>query len=78
MPSVDVFGYIAGALGIIGLICGLVGSQRPTRKMKQLLGLIEDTQGIYYSACEDGLLSDPAFIGTVDGRLKECVSAASF
>ncbi|EGO02261.1 hypothetical protein SERLA73DRAFT_133192 [Serpula lacrymans var. lacrymans S7.3] len=67
--SIDIFGYIAGGLGIIGLIYSVLHSQLPTTKLKSLDAIIQETQDLFHNATEDGLFVNPRFVTQVEDEL---------
>jgi hypothetical protein len=67
--SIDIFGYIAGAFGILALGYSILCSQLPQTKYKNLEGVLKDTQDILQDSCENGLLTDAAVISQMEGEL---------
>jgi hypothetical protein len=67
--SVDVFGYIAGAFGILALGYSILLSQLPQAKYRHLEVVLKETQDILQESCEDGLLTDCAIITQMEEQL---------
>jgi hypothetical protein len=67
--SIDVFGYIAGAFGILALGYGVLCSQLPQAKYKELEAVLKDTEDILQESCENGLLTDPAIASQIEDDL---------
>jgi len=53
-----VLGFIVTVLTIFGAILGFCQSHLPSQMIKELDGLLEQTQTFYESATEDGVLPD--------------------
>ncbi|OJA09903.1 hypothetical protein AZE42_06195 [Rhizopogon vesiculosus] len=56
----NVFGLLIGGTTILGVFLGFCRSHLPSQRIKELEELFEETQGLYESAVEDGLLHDMA------------------
>ncbi|KAG0696067.1 hypothetical protein DFH29DRAFT_952779 [Suillus ampliporus] len=54
----NVFGLFIGATTILGVLLGFCRSHLPSERIKELEELLGETQGLYESAVEDGLLPD--------------------
>jgi hypothetical protein len=54
----NVFGLFIGGTTILGVFLGFCRSHLPSQRIKELEELLEETQDLYESAVEDGLLHD--------------------
>jgi hypothetical protein len=68
-----VFGLIVGAMTIFGVILGFCQSHLPSQTIKELNGLLDETQGLYESAVEDGYLTDGTLRSQMEERLAKYV-----
>lgn len=67
--SIDVFGYIAGVFGILAVGYGILCSQLPQAKYRNLEAVLKDTQDILQESCENGLLTDCAVVTQMEEQL---------
>ncbi|KAG2127099.1 hypothetical protein DEU56DRAFT_701819, partial [Suillus clintonianus] len=65
----NVFGLCIGAATILGVLLGFLRSHLPSQRIKELEELLEETQGLYESAVEDGLLPDVMLRSQMGERL---------
>ncbi|KAF9226735.1 hypothetical protein BS17DRAFT_696523 [Gyrodon lividus] len=69
--SSNIFGFIAGGFSLVGLTVGLCRSHLPSRRIKDLECLLEDTQKTFKCALEDGLLPNARFNHVVQSQLTD-------
>lgn len=67
----DIFGYIAGAVGIIGALYAALYSQLPKNKIAELVQVFEDTESLFYRSAEEGLLTSQECVYDLDKALFE-------
>ncbi|KAG1733351.1 uncharacterized protein EDB91DRAFT_640668 [Suillus paluster] len=65
----NVFGLFIGATTILGILLGFFQSHLPSQRIKELEELLEETQGLYESAVEDGLLPEDMLRSQMGERL---------
>ncbi|KII88229.1 hypothetical protein PLICRDRAFT_54066 [Plicaturopsis crispa FD-325 SS-3] len=65
----DLFGLIAGALGLLALFHSIVISQLPKTKIKDLDAILRDTADQFYHDKADGLLANKHFVSQVEEQL---------
>jgi hypothetical protein len=65
----NVFGLFIGATTILGVLLGFCRSHLPSQKIKELEDLLDETQTLYKSAVEDGLLPDGVLRSQMGERL---------
>lgn len=73
----DIWGVVAGVLGIIGLIpllYGIVNSQLPSTKLKLLDEILTETSSLFRAVCEEGLLKDREYVAQTEETLSSYVS----
>lgn len=69
----NVFGLVIGVTTIFGVILGFFRSHLPSQRIKELEELLGETQGLYDSAAEDGLLTDCTLKSQMEDRLAKYV-----
>ncbi|KII88222.1 hypothetical protein PLICRDRAFT_616320 [Plicaturopsis crispa FD-325 SS-3] len=65
----DLFGLIAGALGLLALFHSVVVSQLPKNKIKELDTILRETENQFYEDMAYGFLSNKTFIAQVKEQL---------
>lgn len=67
----DVFGYIAGTIGIVAALYAFISSQLPKNQFKYLVEVLEDTESLFQCCIEEGLLTsdNPRSVSRMESRL---------
>ncbi|KII93062.1 hypothetical protein PLICRDRAFT_121551 [Plicaturopsis crispa FD-325 SS-3] len=67
----DIFGYVAGAIGILVALYAILSSQLPQNQFKYLLEVLEDTESLFLRCTEEGLLDseDLDLVSRMEGML---------
>ncbi|KAH7889229.1 hypothetical protein F5I97DRAFT_490257 [Phlebopus sp. FC_14] len=65
----NVFAFVMGGISLVGLAFSLTRPHLPSNKIKMLQALLEETEKIYVSAIEEGLLLDACFSDTTKTQL---------
>ncbi|KII93043.1 hypothetical protein PLICRDRAFT_49140 [Plicaturopsis crispa FD-325 SS-3] len=65
----DIFGYIAGAVGIIGALYAALYSQLPKNKIAELVEVFEETETLFYRSAEEGLLTSQDYVYNLEKAL---------
>lgn len=61
----DIWGLVAGVIGVIGLIpllYGLLNSLLPSAQLKVLDETLAETSSLFRAVCEEGLLKDHEYV----------------
>lgn len=72
----DILGVVFGALGVVGIIqllCSIIYDQLPSQKFRVLEEVLKDTDALYLSGLEEGLLPNAQ---EVKARLRGYVTQA--
>jgi len=73
----NVYGFAFGVLSLLGCAIGMCRSHLPSRRIQALEDLLEQTQDLFHSAVEAGLLPDHGFRTRTEARLERSVFVLS-
>ncbi|PSS05540.1 hypothetical protein PHLCEN_2v3742 [Hermanssonia centrifuga] len=76
MSAYDVAGTIFGVLGTVGIfqmLYNFVNSNLPSERLKELIDTLNDTNALFDSVIEEGILFEKSFVTRTEKRLDRLV-----
>ncbi|OBZ75943.1 hypothetical protein A0H81_04133 [Grifola frondosa] len=70
----DIWGVVAGVLGVLGLLpllSALIHNQLPSSRFKMLHDTMSETESLFRTVMEEGLLKNPSYVQQTEGRLNQ-------
>ena len=58
----SIFGFVVAAISLLSFIVNILRAHLPSKKIKVLETLLDETETCFRKAIEDGLLTEPSFV----------------